>query len=281
VTSRRSFLATLGTAAIGAAIRPATAAAAMRRSMDRVGVQLYTVRTELQRDFEATLARVAAIGYRDVEFAGYFDRSPSRVAALLRSNSLASTSTHIPFDRLRGDWQRVLDDAAKIGHETVTIPWMAAGDLRTIDDWKRIAALFNERASQARAAGLRFAYHNHDFEFAAIDSAVPFDALLTETDPDLVDFELDIYWITRAGFDPLDYFARFPGRFSMTHLKDWTGPPENGMTDVGSGVIDFPRIIAAADAAGVRHHFVEHDQPADPMSSIRSSYAYLAGLKSD
>lgn len=253
----------------------------MRRSIDRVGVQLYTVRTEMQRDVEATLARVAAIGYRDVEFAGYFDRLPSEIAALLRSNSLASPSTHIAFDQLRGDWQRVLDDAATIGHEYVAIPWMAAVDLRTIDDWKRIAGLFNERAAQARAAGLRFAYHNHDFEFAPIDSAVPFDALLTETDPDLVDFELDIYWITRAGFDPLDYFARFPGRFSMTHLKDWTGPPENAMTDVGSGVIDFPRIIAAADAAGVRHHFVEHDQPADPMSSIRSSYTYLAGLKSD
>src|SRR5690606_1194224 len=224
-------------------------------------------------------ARVPAIGYRTVEFAGYFDRSPSQIRALLRSNSLASPSTHIGFDQLRGDWQRVLDDAATIGHEYVTIPWMPASDLRTIDDWKRVAALFNERAAQTRAAGLRFAYHNHDFEFRAIDSAVPFDALLTATDPDLVDFELDIYWITRAGFDPLDYFARFPGRFSMTHLKDWTGPPENAMTDVGSGVIDFPRIIAAADAAGVRHHFVEHDQPADPMSSIRSSYIYLAGLK--
>lgn len=281
--SRRSFLATLGTAAVGAAIRPVTgsAGAVTSRSIDSVGVQLYTVRTEMQRDLEGTLARVAAIGYREVEFAGYFDRSPAQIAAWLRSNSLASPSTHIAFDQLRGDWQRVLDHAAAIGHEYVTIPWIAPGDRGTMDDWKRVAALFNERAAQARATGLRFAYHNHDFEFVPIDSAVPFDALLAETDAALVDFQLDIYWIARAGFDPLDYFARFPGRFRMTHLKDWTGPPGDGMTEVGSGVIEFPRIIAAAAEAGVRHHFVEHDQPADPLSSIRASYTYLAGLNRD
>lgn len=252
---------------------------ASARPLERIGLQLYTVRSAMQRDVEATLARVAAVGYRTVEFAGYFDRSPSQIVSLLQSHSLSSPSTHIGFDVLRGDWQRALGDAAAIGHEYVTIPWIGADDRRTLDDWRRVAELFNERAAQARTAGLRFAYHNHDFEFVTIDGAVPFDVLLTDTDPDLVDFQLDIYWITRAGFDPLDYFARFPGRFTMTHLKDWSGPPANTMTEVGSGVIDFPRIIAAADAAGVRHHFVEHDNPADPMSSIESSFRYLAGVK--
>lgn len=278
--SRRSFLTTLGAAAIGAVLQPACARAASRRRLDRIGLQLYTVRGEMQRDMEATLARVAEIGYREVEFAGYFDRAPAQVAALLEQNGLASPSAHIGFDQMRDEWERVLGDSAEIGHAYVTIPSIAAGDRRTIDDWKRIAALFNERAAQADAAGLRFAYHNHDFEFAPIGDAIPFDVLLAETDPALVHFELDIYWITRAGHDALDYFARFPGRFSMTHLKDSAGPPDHRMVDVGSGSIDFGRIIAAADDAGVQHHFVEHDNPADPMASIRSSYEYLAALNS-
>ena len=244
-------------------------------------MQLYTLRAEMRRDVAGTLARVAEIGYSDVEFAGYFDHSPAQIASLLRETGIRSPSAHVGFDQLRGDWQRVLDDAAAIGHEYVTIPWIPVDARRTMDDWKSVAALFNDRAALTHAAGLRFAYHNHDFEFVPIDSAVPFDILIGETDPGLVDFELDIFWITRAGFDPLDYLARYPGRFHMTHLKDWTGPSANGMTEVGSGVIEFPRIIAAADAAGVRHHFVEHDNPADPLSSVRASYAYLRSLNSN
>jgi sugar phosphate isomerase/epimerase len=179
---------------------------------------------------------------------------------------------------MRDDWARALDDAAAIGHRYVTIPWIGTDQRRTIDDWKRVAGLFNERAAQARAVDLRFAYHNHDFEFVRAGGTVPFDVLLAETEPDLVDFELDIYWITRAGFDPLDYLARHPGRFRMTHLKDSAGAPDHRMQDVGSGTIDFARIIAAANGAGARHHFVEHDQPSDPMAAIRASYEYLAGL---
>jgi sugar phosphate isomerase/epimerase len=235
----------------------------------------------MRRDLEGTLARVAAIGYREVEFAGYFDRTPTQIAALLQRNSLTAPSTHIGLDQMQGEWERVAAEAAEIGHTYVTVPWLAAEERKTIDDWKRTAAAFNEQARLARSAGLRFAYHNHDFEFARIDDIVPFDVLLAETDPDLVDFELDIYWITRAGFDALDYFARFPGRFTMTHLKDSGGAPAHEMMDVGSGTIDFARVIAAANAAGVRHHFVEHDQPADALSSIRSSYMYLSRINNN
>lgn len=253
----------------------------MRGRIERVGLQLYTVRSEMRRDLEGTLARVAEIGYREVEFAGYFDRTPAQIAALLARHSLTAPSTHIGLDQMQGDWERVAQDAAATGHTYVTVPWLAAQERKTIDDWKRTAATFNEQARLARSAGLRFAYHNHDFEFARIDDIVPFDVLLAETDPDLVDFELDIYWITRAGFDALDYFARFPGRFTMTHLKDSGGAPAHEMMDVGSGTIDFARAIAAANAAGVRHHFVEHDQPADALSSIRSSYMYLSGINNN
>ncbi|HEX6132648.1 MAG TPA: sugar phosphate isomerase/epimerase [Longimicrobiales bacterium] len=276
--SRRSFLASLGAAAIGTMIHP-SCAPARGSLLGRIGLQLYTVRSDMQRDVEATLEQVAAIGYREVEFAGYFDRSPSQVASLLQRLGLTAPSAHIGFDQMRDDWARTLDTASAIGHEYITIPWLAPEQRGTIADWERTAALFNERAAQARAQGFRFAYHNHDFEFAAIDGVVPFDVLLTNTDPELVEYELDIYWITRAGFDPIDYFARHPGRFRMTHLKDTAGPPDHRMVDVGSGTIDFARVIAAADAAGVRHHFVEHDEPAEPFASIRSSYEYLAALE--
>ncbi|HEX6307134.1 MAG TPA: sugar phosphate isomerase/epimerase [Longimicrobiales bacterium] len=276
--SRRSFLATLGAAAIGTMVHPACAT--VRGSLlGRIGLQLYTVRNEMERDLEATLEQIAAIGYREVEFAGYFERSATQIAALLERLELTSPSTHIGYDQMRDDWSRTLDTALTIGHTYITIPWIAPEQRRTIADWERTAALFNERAATARARGLRFAYHNHDFEFAQTDGTVPFDLLLANTDPELVEFELDIYWITRAGFDPLRYFERYPGRFRLTHLKDSAGPPEHRMVDVGSGQIDFAGVIAAANAAGVRHHFVEHDQPAEPFASIRSSYQYLAALE--
>lgn len=281
--SRRSFLATLGAAALGAAVQPSCASGAARtsRRLDRVGLQLYTVRSEMQRDVDATLAAVAAIGYTEVEFAGYFDRTPTEIRAMLRQHGLAAPSSHIPFERLNGDWQRVLDEAQAMGHAYVTIPWIAAAERRTIDDWKRVAALFNERAQQARTADLQFAYHNHAFEFEPSAGVLPYDVLLAETEPDLVSFELDVYWAARAGHDPIDVLGRHPGRFSMTHLKDSAGPPDHAMVDVGSGTLDFDRILAVARGAGVRHHFVEHDEPADPLRSIRASYAYLAGAGAD
>jgi len=277
--SRRSFLATLGAAAIGAALRPAHLAARTRH-LDDIGLQLYTVRSAMRTDFDATLARVAEIGYRKVEFAGWFERKPAQIAAVLRANGLTAPSAHIDFNLLGDDFPRTLDTAAAIGHTYVTVPWIPQQNRDTVDDWKRTAALFNEHAAAARAAGLRFAYHNHDFEFTRVNGVVPFDVLLSETEPGLVDFELDIYWITRAGFDAVDYMARHAGRFTMTHLKDSAGAPAHTMVDVGSGTIDFAAVLKASSRAGVQHHFVEHDQPADPIASIRASHAYLAALNS-
>jgi sugar phosphate isomerase/epimerase len=273
--SRRSFLATIG-AALG------TAACAGRTHALRSagpGLQLYTVRAAMRSDLEGTLACVAAIGYRTVEFAGYFDRTPAQIAALLTENGLSSPSTHIGFDEMRTDWDRALDAAARIGHAWVTVPWIAAEHRRSADDWKRVAELFNARAETARTAGLRFAYHNHDFEFARVADVVPYEILLQQTADDLVDFQLDVYWTAKAGFDAVELFRRHPRRFAMTHLKDSAGPPDHRMVDVGAGILDFARILAAARDAGVQHHFVEHDQPADPFVSITSSYRHIAALQ--
>jgi sugar phosphate isomerase/epimerase len=279
--TRRTFLTTLGAAALGTAVgcRAASGATESARRLTRIGLQLYTVRAEMSKDVAGTLARVARIGYTEVEFAGYFSRSPKEIRELLARNGLTSPSTHIPFTAIGKDWARTLDDASMIGHRWVTIPWIPEEERRTLDGWKRVAESFNRAAAEARAAGLRFAYHNHDFELAPISGTVPLDLLLAETDPSLVDFEMDIYWLVRAGGDPLDYFARFPKRFPLVHVKDSAGPPEHRMVDVGRGTIDFRRIFARSEQAGIEHYFVEHDQPADAMATARGSFEYLRKLE--
>lgn len=282
---RRSFLAMLGAAAAGcAAGQPETAANIVASAVPvtpaprRIGVQLYTVRAEAARDLAGTLARIAEIGYLDVEFAGYHGKSPMEIRELLARYNLGAPSSHIPVANLRGDWKKALDEAKTIGHEFVTIPWLGDADRGSVDGWKRIAELFNRGGADAKAAGLRFAYHNHDFELRRVGDVVPLDLLLAETDPALVSFQMDIYWVVKAGQDPAAYFARHPGRFSMVHAKDSAGAPEHRMVDVGAGTIDFATLLPRAVAAGVKHVFVEHDQPADPMGSITASYRHLAQL---
>jgi sugar phosphate isomerase/epimerase len=258
-----------------------TAAAAIvapRRKIERVGLQLYTVRDLMKADMPGTLARVAEIGYKEVEFAGYFGRTPREVRDLLKRNHLTSPSTHLPYDSFQ-NWQKVLDDSKAIGHRWVTLPWIPEEKRRTVADWKGIAAQFNQVGKQAKSSGLRFAYHNHNFELTPIDGVRPLDILLGETDPAFVDFEMDIYWVVFGGGDPLDYFKRFPHRFALAHIKDSAGPPDNKMVDVGQGKIDFRTILAQSDKAGFKHYFVEHDQPADPIATIRNSYNYLRALR--
>ena len=280
--TRRTFLATLGVAALGIASRDALADGVLlapRRKLKKVGLQLYTVRDLMKADLPGTLRKVAQSGYKEVEFAGYFGRTPAQIRALLKKDGLSSPSTHIPLETLEKDSVRAFADAKAIGHEWVTVPWIPEDRRKTIDDWKKIAALLSQLAPQAKSAGLRLAYHNHDFEMRPIGGTRPYDVLLSETDPSLVDFEMDLYWVNFGGADPFDFFKRYPGRFKLAHVKDSAGPPDNKMVDVGQGKIDFRTIFAASDKAGFKHYFVEHDQPADPIATIRNSYRYLHALR--
>ena len=280
--TRRNFLATLGVAALGMASRDAAAESEIlspRRKLKRIGLQLYTVRGLMKADLPGTLAKVAAIGYKEVEFHDYFGRTPGQIRELLRRNGLDSPSTHLPFESLEnGRWQKNLDDAKAVGHKWVVIPSTPEERRRTLDDWKRNAALFNRAAAQARSAGLRFAYHNHDVELRKVGDTRPLDVLLAGTDPSLVDFEMDLYWVVFGGGNPLDFINRYPKRFPLLHVKDSAGPPDNRMVDVGKGKIDFRSIFAQSDKAGVKHYCVEYDDPPDPIASIRSSYNYLHTL---
>jgi sugar phosphate isomerase/epimerase len=279
--TRRNFIATLGVAALGIANRDALGATeilAQRRKLKKIGLQLYTVRDLMKADLPGTLAKVASIGYKEVEFAGYFGRTPAEIRALLRKNGLTSPSSHIPIEMLEKDAAKVFAEAKAIGHHWVTVPWLPEERRKTMDDWKRTAALLNQFGAQAKSAGLRVAYHNHDFEIRPIDGQRPLDLLLSGTDPALVDFEMDLYWVKFGGGDPIDFFNRYPKRFAMVHVKDSSGPPDNRIVDVGSGVIDFRPIFAQSDKAGIKHYFVEHDQPTDPIATIRNSYNYLKKL---
>jgi sugar phosphate isomerase/epimerase len=266
---RRRTLLAAGAAA-------ALAARAQATALSTIGVQLFTVRELLRRDFEGTLAKIATLGYREVEFGGLEGPSPQETLAMLKRHGLTAPSGHAQLDDLERNLPKVLEDANAREQRYVVNPSVDESRHRTLDDWKRLCATFNAIGERAKKAGLAFAYHNHDFEFATVDGQFPYQLLLANTDPALVSMELDLYWMTHAGQDPIAWLKRHPGRFPLLHLKDATR--DGAITDVGSGTIDFRRILGAAAGAGVMHGFVEHDDPVDPMRSIETSLAYLKTL---
>lgn len=274
--SRRAFTAAClgaGAALAGVSLAgvPARAAAAARRARP-LGLQLYTVRTPLRADFAGTLAAVAAAGYAEVEFAGYHGHAPADVRRLLERHALAAPAAHVPWERIASASPATLAEAAEVGHRYVVVPWLPEQARGDADAWRRTAERLDRAGRAASAAGLRLGYHNHDFELRPTrDDAIPLDLLIAGTDPAHVTFELDLYWLVRAGADPADWLARHPGRVELVHVKDSAGPPDHRMTDVGAGTIDFAALLPRAERAGVRHFFVEHDAPADPLASMRAS----------
>ncbi len=280
-SDRRTFVKTVASMAVGATglARPGIPRSGpVRDQLDRIGVQLYTVRRAMDEDFDGTLERIVSIGYDEVEFAGYFDRSPSAVRSALDSVGLRAPSAHVNYAVLQNGWDRILNDSVTIGHSYLICPSLPREVRRNLDGYRRVTEVFNRAGEQARTAGIQFGYHNHAFEFEAVEGRLPYDVLLNETDPQFVTFQMDLFWIRSGGGDPLAYFARHPGRFSSVHVKDMDGSPEQGMVDVGDGVIDFASIFAQRERAGLEHFFVEHDQPEHPLESVRTSYRYLARL---
>ncbi|MEZ4699023.1 MAG: sugar phosphate isomerase/epimerase [Rhodothermales bacterium] len=294
-TSRRHFLkqaAGLGGAMLASG---ASLAALNPFAAPRIGVQLYTLRDLMKDDFEGTIEKVAAIGYKEVEFAGYYDRSPDQVRALLDRLGLTSPSVHAGLEGLREDLEGNLDTYARIGHTYVTIPALpgAFGGQIAADAWPKFASEFNTIGKACKARGLKLAYHNHNFEFAPVGNQTALDVLLSQTDPDLVSFELDLAWAYIGGQDPLAWFDRYPGRFAMWHVKDVKGPdvvakafketPREAfrvfgerVSAVGDGDIDFKKIFAAAKKSGMEHYFVENDFPKDALANITASYKSLS-----
>jgi sugar phosphate isomerase/epimerase len=282
---RRTFLGRLAAAGLGGhafvGCAPGGTESLGGANLERLGLQLYTVRDQLRQSFAATLATIAEIGYREVETAGLQGLTAAQFRTELDRVGLSSPAGHYGLAELRQNATGTFDTAQALGQQWVIVPSLDAND-RTADGFRRVADELNRYAVAARERGLRVGYHNHDFEFRPLDGLGAegprhgYDLLLAGTDPALVSIELDIYWAVRGGYDPVALFSAHPGRFPLCHLKDMADRDgSQSMADVGRGEIDFPTILSAAGVAGLQHYFVEHDNAPDPLASIRRSFDYL------
>ncbi len=261
--------------------------------LERIGVQLYTVRSLMADNVAATLDAMAAIGYREVEFAGYFGHPPGEIRGWLDAAGLTAPAAHVGIPELtEPGLDASIEAALAVGHDWLVLPFIGP-EMRTADGYREVAAMLNAAGEVTASAGIRIAYHNHGFEFEVVEDEFEavqdeieaeaggaagrtgYSILAEHLDPALVDLEIDFHWSTVAGADALALFAEYPGRFPLCHVKDMTA--DGRMADVGAGVIDWAELFARSEQAGLRHWFVEHDQPGDPLASVEASYRYLSG----
>ena len=276
---RRDAVRALAALAITPLTRDARTLDVRTRRLERIGLALYTVRDRTSRDYERTLQQVAEIGYRDVDMYIYdAKREPGATRAMLDRVGLACPSARVATPALYRGWDRFLDAANALGARWITLANVSYEERLELRDWYELADVLNKAGEAARRRGLSLCYHNHSFELDEMESAIPLDLLLVSTDPALVKLQMDVYWMTHGGRDPVEEIRRLGSRVASLHLKDMTPPPARAITSVGRGMIDFKSVLAAAADAKVSHYFVEEDSPADSMAAVRSSYNYLARL---
>jgi len=246
--------------------------------LDRVGLALITLRELVGKDLDATLAGAAQIGYRDLDMYIYESQRPaSETRAALDRAGLACRSARIASPALYRGLDRTLDAAATLGARWLTLAWVPWEERHEWADWPELADTFNKVGAAAKARGITFCYHNHDFELQPLGGRVPLDYLIASTDPSLVKLQMDVYWMTKGGRDPATEITRLAGRVATLHLKDMDRAGQ--ITTPGSGTIDFAGILRAAKKSGVSDYFVEVDPPlADPLATARAAYQYLANL---
>jgi sugar phosphate isomerase/epimerase len=241
-----------------------------------VGLQLYTVRDQTAQDFKHTIHRVARIGYKAVEFAGYGNLTSKEMTALLKEAGLQAAGTHVGLAALEQDLDRELNYCVDIGCSLLIIPHLGP-EWRNADRFRALAVRMNEMGRRGQERGITLVYHNHDFEFAQSDGQYLLDILLEATDPALVKLELDTYWAAYAGVDPIAYMHRHAGRIALVHLKDMT--PERTFTEVGDGTLDIAGYCKAAQESGAQFYIVENDKPAIPsLDSARRSLENLSRI---
>lgn len=291
MTTRRQFLQQSAVLSAAAFIDPTE----LFKKNKGLGIQLYTVRSEVTKDLANSLAQIANAGYSNVELFGYnnrnfFGKSVAEMAALLKQYNLKSPSGHYMLQDFMfnetynwDSWKYLVEDSKTLGHKYIVIPWIPEPQ-RTTDNIKRIADRLNKGAEIAKDAGMCAAYHNHDFEFKKMEGDMTgLDYLLKNTDPKHVKFELDIYWVVFAGLNPIDLFNKYPGRFTMWHVKDMEAG-QNGAKgqscEVGKGIINWKEIYAARKTSGLEIPYVEQEAYRHPVfECIKTSADYMKANK--
>lgn len=267
---RRAFI--VGLPAVLVAARCGSDPAAAAPLFESPGVQLYTVRQAMAADPDGTLARLAGIGYREVELAGTYGLSAVDFRRKLDVAGLRAVSGHVGLDAVRNDWERTLDDANELGQSLIVVPSLPES-VRSAEGLAGVAEEFDRAGEAARTRGLRFGYHNHQWEFEPLGGSTAMEILLDHTSAEVVDWQMDVFWTVDGGADPLVWMDRYQDRVTSIHIKDRTASGE--MVDVGDGVIDFGAVFALGRRHALSHGFVEHDSPGDAMQSVRRSFEYL------
>lgn len=279
--SRRLFIRNSSLLATALCIKPFSMLA--NPSSGKVGLQLYTVRDNLSRDFDATLKKIAAIGYNHLEAAGYqdgkfYDQTPSELKKKVSDLGMTLNSSHAMFATEGAE--RAIEAHKELGVDYLVFPSLPESNREDPDSYLRAAGKMNEIGEQCREYSIQFGYHNHQYEYNDLGGVNGYDLLLKNTGKENVFFEIDLCWTVAAGYDPLYYFRKHPGRFKLWHVKDITARTDGKLTEVGTGIIDFQEIFDAKEVAGMEHFYIEQDTcEMDPLESVAISYNNVLKLK--
>ena len=278
--TRRTFIKSTALTGLAAALLPKSVFA--DEIHYPIGIQLYTIRDMVAKDLEGTLKILAEIGYNFIEAAGYskgtfYNYSPEEFKKLVQQSGLIPMSTHSAVTAENA--AIVAEDSIKAGMRYLVLPSLGQEYRKDLDGYKRAAEEFNKIGEVCKSIGISFGYHNHAFEFEKMNGTVPYDILLENTEPDLVLMQVDTYWMVYGGYDPLDYFKNYPGRFRLWHVKDMADDDSRESTEIGSGKLQFPAYFENAKTAGLEAVIVEQESfKMDPVKSITKSYQYLKTL---
>jgi sugar phosphate isomerase/epimerase len=278
--TRRNFIRTASLSAVAVTVLPEILRASPIRP--DVGLQLYTLRDLIGIDLKGTLKKVAGIGYTWLETAGYTDGKfyglpPAEFRKMVEDLGMKVISSHASVTP--EDVQKAIEAHIEVGASYIIYPWVSMPEQPARDDYSRLAKRLNDLGEACMNAGLKFGYHNHAFEFIKIGDTTGYDILMQESEPVNVCFESDLYWMVFAGVDPVHYFKKYPGRFKLWHVKDMENTPDKGFAPVGTGSIDFSRIFAEKETAGMDYFFVEQDScKDDPVKSVKISYKNMVRM---
>ena len=292
MTTRRDFLLALGASALAPAAllaaeraharhaaRADTSATARGGILKGVGIQLYMMRDEMKADLDASLARVARLGYEEVEWWGAWGRSPAQLRTLLNDLGLRAPTQHVGSDALApAKLDATLDAAGTLGHHTVIVAGMGAGYTDDADGWKRAAELLSVAGAKAAPHGIRVGYHNHSREFKQHGGISALEIMMNASDPATVDFQLDCFWAFKGGQDPLTFLRAHKDRIAQLHLKDAAAAAPHAQVDLGKGILDWRALISTGVSQRVTNITLDLDDPADAWASAGSCRAYLRGL---